>query len=32
MQADIAEAMATLGTVRSSFDPKSYIGYTLPSK
>lgn len=31
-QADIAEAMATLGTVRSSFDPKSYIGYTLPSK
>ncbi|DBA83022.1 hypothetical protein WJX77_004136 [Trebouxia sp. C0004] len=31
-QADIEEAMTTLGTVRSSFDPKSYIGYTLPSK
>ncbi|KAL3156129.1 hypothetical protein ABBQ32_012425 [Trebouxia sp. C0010 RCD-2024] len=31
-QADINEAMQTLGSVRSSFDPKSYIGYSLPSK
>lgn len=31
-QADIDEAMQTLGSVRSSFDPKSYIGYSLPSK
>ena len=32
LQADIDEAMMTLGSVRSSFDPKSYIGYSLPSK
>lgn len=32
MQAHIDEAMLTLGSVRSSFDPKSYIGYTLPVK